>query len=59
MIGRAHKTSLIDSQTKRLGEHISTLHCTSLKRNVRVDGLYEEGNMFTLRKTPSTAKPSE
>jgi len=35
------------------------IYYTSLKTSVGVNGFYEEANMFTLRKTPSTAKPSE
>ena len=35
------------------------IYYTSLKTSLGVNGFYEEANMFTLRKTPSTAKPSE
>ena len=35
------------------------IYYKSLKTSLGVNGFYEEANMFTLRKTPSTAKPSE
>ena len=40
------------------GRKVGTYY-TSLKTSLGVNAFYEEANMFTLRKTPSTAKPSE
>ena len=58
MIGRAHKTSLIHRQ-KLVNRNITTRR--PLKRNLGVDGFnfMKRQTCVTLRKTPSTAKPSE